>query len=266
MLFRARRVGPSRFRKATKQVEKATKREAIKHGVTSGESAPRCWEAIWVMCEALYGYATCAEGCPGESRDHTLRYIAGRATNVALGAVQTSVAGYYDNALLAVRALGEQANLTALLVKSEEALAVYKLGDKRERMRTLGPKAVRDSLAELGVEPIVSADRAGLLSQRVVHPAFDEIVLTHDFRGVIVGPLWQPAGFLLCLNEIAIALGGYIFLRDDPGATPTETATLTAGVEALRDGIGGVLIDNLPPGLVQRVPEHRWFDGTRHES
>jgi hypothetical protein len=218
------------------------------------------------MCEALYGYGTCAAGCPGARRDHTLRYVAGRATNVALGALDAAETGYYDNSLLACRAVGEQANLVALLVNSPEALRVYKSGDKRERMKQLRPSAVRKALSDEGIPMIVSGERAGLLSQRVVHPAFDEIVLGHAFGVVVVGPVWQEAGFVLCLNELAIALGGYVYLRKDPEITEDESAEIRRAAEQLRDGIGSLLIDHLPAGLAQRIPEHRWLDAAGRRS
>jgi hypothetical protein len=224
------------FRRAMEGVESETTHVAQQSIAELGQQGPRWWSAIWNFSEALYSYATCAESCAGSERDHTLRYIAGRATNVALGAIDAATAGWYDNSLLACRALGEQANLVALLVHSGEALAIYKAGDKKARMSTLGPNAVRKQLAHRGLPTLVSKARADLLSERVVHPAFDEIVLSHNMQALVVGPVWQEAGFLLCLNEIAIALGGYVYLQHDPGITESEAAALVQAAELLGEG------------------------------
>lgn len=249
-----------KFERAVRQLQQRVEKRSRVRMPKMGKQVPLAWEGIWAMSESLYRFSTCAAGCPGETRDHTLRYIAGRGTSLALGAVHATAAGYYDNALLTCRALGEQANLVALLVHSPGALRVYKVGDKRDRMRSLGPKAVRKHLAEIDIEPIVSGERAELLSARVVHPSFDEIVVGHAFGAVAVGPMWLEAGFVLCLNEIAIALGGFVFLGQDPNTTEAEREALRRSTQRLMHGVGGLLIDNLPPGLAQPVPEHRWLD------
>jgi hypothetical protein len=79
---------------------------------------------------------------------------------------------------------------------------------------------------------------------------------------VAVGPMWLEAGFVLCLNEISMALGGFIFLQMESNTTEAEGEALRRSAERLADGIGALLIDNLPPGLAQPGPDHRWLGDT----
>lgn len=216
-----------------------------------GAKAPTCWRSVWALLEALYSYSTCSQQCPGGDKDHTFRYLGGRATNLALGAVSNARAGHYDASLLVIRGLGELGNVTAALVSSPQALEKFK-----------GGRSLRGTefavLKSLGIDPLVSGRRYGLLSERAVHPSLDELITTHTPGANIIGPAFQEAGFLLCLNECAIALAAFIHLTRDPTIQEGERAAILDAVETLANSIGGVLIDNLPSKLRMVIPRDRW--------
>ena len=215
-----------------------------------GERAPRCWEAVWGAVEVLYDYATCTSHCPGEG-DHTFRLIAGRAVNLAFGALASLRAAHYESCLLIARGLGELGNVTGALTYSARALDDFKDG-RRLRGKEFA------ILRAAGVQPIVSGRRYGLLSERAVHPSFDDIVKSHVPGRVIVGPLFQDAGFLLCVNELAIAIGSFIFLCRDESMAASEVEAIKSSLLTVGESIGSLLVDNLPDGLVHLHPQDRW--------
>jgi hypothetical protein len=239
------------FQEAMLGAEVAAGKQTDHKAPLAGEKAPACWKAAWSFIESIYRYATCATQCPGNKADHTFRYIAGRATNLALGALSNLRGGHYDASLLVIRGIGELANVSTVLVHSPSALASFKTG------RSLRGKEFA-KLHELGVKPIVSGTRYGLLSARAVHPSFDELVKTHTPRAIVVGPIFQEAGFLLCLNELAIALAGFIHLVRDPTMSTFEREALRKATKALGDSIGSIRIDNIPPGFRMPLPADRW--------
>lgn len=240
------------FREATWGSEEKVRQETddLLESEDAGELLPRCWDATWEAVEALYSYATCDTYCPGDG-DHTFRLIAGRAVNLALGALTNLRSGHYDSVLLIVRGLGELGNVAAALMVAPEAMEEFKKG------RSLRGDEFK-ILNAAGQEPFVSGRRYGLLSKRAVHPAFDSIVQTHSPGVSLVGSHLQGYGFALGLNELAIALASFVVLGDDVSISKAEAKAIAASVRLIADSIGGVAIDNLPPGLMHPHPENRW--------
>jgi hypothetical protein len=239
------------FRSLAVATEEATRARTVEALPSLGSNAPRCWEGVWQLVEALYSFATCRIYCPGVHADHTPRLLTARATNLGLGALNALSAGHYDAALLIVRGTGELGNVTTALMRSSSAMDEFK-GGRRLRGREYA------ILGELGIPPIVSGRRFGLLSERAVHPSFDELSATHTPGIQIVGSAYQDGGFLLGLNELAIALGAFVHLTADRNMSGAEREAIARGVRTVSESIGGVLIDNLPPGFTHPVPEGRW--------
>lgn len=242
------------FGRRIAELEKA----AWPHGEL-GERAPACWRAAWLGTEDLYKYATCDERCPGG--DHTFRYLIGRCTNLVAASMRSAESGWYDTALVVARLLFEHANLYALLAIDPEALRVYKGTDANRHRDVLAPKKVNARLRERDLETPWSARHSDHLSVRMIHPPFDALIAAHTPGRVVVGPIFQQAGFLLALNELATAVLTLLLRIGQVGpdlSGDDKRALLKRGQE-LAGHLGGVTIDNLPPGLAVAVPPDRWM-------
>lgn len=77
------------------------------------KAAPDCYEALGMTLALMDRAASCYWGCAGG--DHRLEFLVGRATNSAYAALSLATRGYYDQALSGARALGEIANLLAVV-------------------------------------------------------------------------------------------------------------------------------------------------------
>ena len=231
-----------------------------------GEKAPACWDGAWLAAEELYRFASCHDTCPGRREDHTIRMLVGRTANEAISALDCLERGNYDAALIICRVLLEQHNILTLLLHDKKALESFKRSDPSELRQELAPLHVRRKLRELGLEDIVVREISRLsseLSTRAIHPALEQLAASHIPGHVVVGPIWQPAGFLLALNELAFA--EIAILRMLTIVSPFEgeaVGRVSAAIHRVTDGLGGVRINHLPEELRHNIPEDRWLDGS----
>lgn len=246
-------------------------REAIRSSAVSsfphvdelGERAPECWDSAWKCAEALYRYSTCADECPGPQADHTVRMLVGRITNEGLAALDCLERGNYDLSLIACRVMYEQHNLLTVLLSDDSLMQVFKASDSSNLMQKLRPRSVRKRLHELGAEDalvLAINDLQVELNQRVMHPALEQLAAAHTPGRVVVGPAWQPGGFLLGINEVAFALGATLARLILTDNWPREVGVPAAdALAALKSGLGGLRANRLPDSLRQELPPHRWM-------
>jgi hypothetical protein len=147
--------------------------------------------------------ASCYWGCAGG--DHCLEFLVGRATNSAYAALALATKDYYDQALSSARTLGEMANLLALFAVDSPKLEEWKSADEQKCRHLFSPVKVRLAIEALNALLPINEDRYGRLSTFSIHAIPDAMPQAHNHLGrPITFPVFQAAGFVLALNEIAI--------------------------------------------------------------
>lgn len=209
-----------------------------------GEKAPECYEALGMTLLLLDCACSCHWGCQGG--DHRLEYLVGRATNTAYAAVTLAVRGYYDQALSSARTLGEFANLLCLFTIEQKYIAEWKTADETTRKKKFSAVKIRLALEKLGFPAVpINETRYGKLSVYSIHAIPDQMPQAHGAAGkAIAFPVFQPAGFILSVNEIALPIayiavctGKLLNLNAEVAQTFREMA------HTLNEAVGGIGID-----------------------
>ena len=215
-----------------------------------GKRAPDCYEALGMSLALLDCAAGCWWGCKGG--DHRLEYLIGRAANSAYAAILLLQRGYYDQALSSARGLGEIANLLFLFVIDNSLIDAWKTANVVTRRRDFSPVKVRLAL-EIKNAPIpIDKERYRLLSGYSIHVEPDAIPQSHDKGGhAKTAPMYQEAGFLLALNEIALPVG-YI-----TSATGIVLKLPIEGQKIFRDT--GRVLEEAVGGINVSVRGRPWF-------
>lgn len=215
-----------------------------------GNKVPVLIEALDVLLAYLERAATCFGGCRGG--DHRAEFLTGRAVSSCQACLLLMSTGYYDEALSIIRSLGEIANLMAMFVADKSEFERWKVLDEKARRRDFMPVKVRLWLEQEGAPLVVDAKRYGILSAYSTHASPDTLPQAHNQHGnAVIGPVYQEAGFLLCLNELA-----------RPMAFIGVFAAKLVGVpDEIRDAantISRVLIENIG-GVSADVQGRPWF-------
>jgi hypothetical protein len=171
-----------------------------------GKSVPAGLDAIGTMLVFVYGLATCGWGCKGG--DHQIEWLLGRVVNQTTSAHRLMRSGFYDEALVLIRGIGEIANLLWLFGKEPSAMDEWKTCDRRTRMNKYGPAGVRRLLKTIDADaPLIDEDRYRALCEVGAHPipAFKP---GHYSGGgpPILGMIFQAPGYAMCVNELGFAL------------------------------------------------------------
>jgi hypothetical protein len=215
-----------------------------------GSKGKDCYQALGMTLALMDCAASCYWGCAGG--DHRLEFLVGRATNSACAALSLAIRGYYDQALSIARTLGEIANLLALFAGDRATIDQWKSADEPTRKRTFSAVRVRLAIERLGAPLPIDQERYGRLSTFSIHQDPDSMPQAHNSHAQpITFSVFQPAGFLLGLNEIAIPVGfialyvGILLDMED------ETR------KVFRD-VGRALIESLG-GITVTVEGRPWF-------
>jgi len=191
------------FLKIVSGLEDQCERLSFERLPTLGEKAPKCREALGVCLSLLHQVGSCAWGCIHE--DHVLEYLVGRCTTVARGSLRLLQMGLYDESLALNRNLGEMANLLTLFANQNSSLEAWKAADDKARKSQFSPVRVRLALEGFGTPIIVNEDRYSRLSAIATHVTPRTAPQRHNPVGrPVISPVFQEAGFLLCLNELAL--------------------------------------------------------------
>jgi hypothetical protein len=212
-----------------------------------GEKAPKCLSAIGTVLSLLDRTASCWWGC--DQGSHLLEYLIGRSVASAMAALHAAQSGYYDEALNQVRSLGEIANLLALFAVERNSLVDWTTASKKERLSKFGPSAVRKRLTQISAPMPVSAERYAALCEIVTHPTPDTRPQSYNPLGMpSVGQTFQPAGYLVTLNEIALPLFSIGYFASVLVTLPPEIRVrLRSEAHALAEAGGGVnLMEGYP--------------------
>jgi hypothetical protein len=171
-----------------------------------GRKAPECHARLGDLLSLLYRAACCFHGCSGG--DHFTERIAGRVVSHALGSYRLLFSGYYDESLELSRNLGEVANLLWLFLHRPAQRERWHQSDKKTRMRDFSPVRIRLALEGAGLPVPIDETRYAALCEVAVHAGPSTTPQTHNPLGVpTLGAVFQEAGFLVSLNELAGATG-----------------------------------------------------------
>jgi hypothetical protein len=212
-----------------------------------GEKAPKCLNSIGTVLSLLDRVASCWWGCNGGG--HQLEYLVGRSTASAMAVLQVAASGYYDEALNQIRSLGEIANLFALFAADRTSLAAWVASKKSERLSHFGPAAVRKRLDKLHAPMPISAERYSALCELVTHPTPSTQPQSYNPLFMpSVGHKFQPAGYLVVLNELALTLTFIGVFASSLVTLPSMVRLrIRTASQSLAESIGGAnLIDGVP--------------------
>lgn len=179
-----------------------------------------------------------------------MEFLAGKAANSGYAALNLAKRGYYDQALTINRTLGEIANLLALFGADAAMLDRWKTADERTRKKEFQPFRVRDLLVAKGFALPVNAARYGRLSVYSIHATPDGLPQAHGPRAqAVTSPVYQPAGFLLALNELALAVAFITVFASALIQLPSDVReTLKEVARGLGEKVGAVdiMVDGRP--------------------
>jgi hypothetical protein len=215
-----------------------------------GSKAPVLIGALDALLSYLERAATCFGGCRGG--DHRAEFLAGRVVSSCQACLLLMSSDYYDEALSIIRGLGEIANLMAMFVKDGSKFERWKALDEKARRRDFAPVKVRLWLEQNDASLVVDEKRYGILSAYSIHASPDALPQAHNQHGnAIICPVYQEAGFLLCLNELARSMA---FIG-------VFSARLVGVPEEIRDAaitISRVLVENIG-GISADVEGRPWY-------
>ena len=181
----------------------------------SGRALPATLQNLGTVLSFQYRLACCAWGCKGG--DHQVEWLAGRIVNQALSAHRLIRAGFYDEALMLVRGIGEMANLLWLFGKDSAALSDWRKASTGERQRKYSPFAVRLRLEELvEIGPPIDRARYAKLCEVGTHPMPHFAPGHYSGTGrPVLGCLLQPAGVYVSVTELgyAVAMCSYPLIK-----------------------------------------------------
>ena len=173
-----------------------------KRASETGQKAPVLLEALEVLLSYLERSATRPGGYSGG--DLKAEFLIGRAVSSCQAALLLMGSGYYDEALGLIRGLGEIANLMSMFVTDASEFERWKSLDEKLRRREFAPVKVRLWLEKRAGVLVVNESRYETLSSYSIHASPNSIPQAYGHHGnAFIGPIYQEAGFLLCLNELA---------------------------------------------------------------
>jgi hypothetical protein len=199
-------VGRS-FLDLTQELADASSKGTDKFCVEAGESLPQTMEATGTTLSVLYRLACCYYGCRGG--DHQVEWLAGKLVNQAMAVHRLIRAAQYDEALMLIRGMGEIANLLWLFYEDRKELVAWKAADRRARLNSFGPAAVRRRLEELSAElgPPIDAERYAALCEIGTHPTPGLAPGHYSGTGrPVLGVILQEVGVFVCVNELAYTI------------------------------------------------------------
>jgi hypothetical protein len=191
------------FLDLTQELADASSEGTDKFCADAGKSLPQTIDATGTVLSMLYRLACCYHGCRGG--DHQIEWLAGKFVSQAVSTYRLIRAAQYDEALMLIRGMGEIANLLWLFYEDRGELAAWKAADKKTRLNSFGPAAVRrrlETLSSLG--PPSDAERYGALCEIATHPTPGLAPGHYSGSGrPVLGVILQEVGVFVCVNELA---------------------------------------------------------------
>jgi hypothetical protein len=155
--------------------------------------------------------------------------------------------GFYDEALVLTRSVGEIANLLSLFAERPDDFARWKTLDERARRREFAPVHVRTKLEEINTPMRIKSEAYAELSIRGVHVNPGTSPQTYDAIEMPKGAgYYQEAGLFICQNELAQALTFVMYASAQLSQLekPLRLRMLNAGRDLI-ENTGRLGIDNI---------------------
>jgi hypothetical protein len=213
-----------------------------------GKKAPLCYEYLSQLLVHAEFIGTCVYSCPGKKEDHTLWYLAVRASSLGRAALRLMKLGFYDEALIIVRSLGEITNLFSMFFLMPETIEEWKKSDRKYRLNELTPGKIRKRIEAFGKTPAIGFERYVALCEVGTHPVPDlrPQKFNHAGKSLTGGFALQEAGVLVVLNEMAYALPLLVVLAAAVCKVPKEAVSKIKEVslKCLKAG-GGIDLQNV---------------------
>lgn len=167
-----------------------------------GEKAPQCIRELGTVLSLLDRLASCFWGC--SKGDHVIEYLAGRACSFARAALRLTRLGFYDEALVLVRSVGEISNLLVLFCQEDVLLQKWKLSNHDQRRKEFDPVKVRIAIEKMGKPIPMSRDKYARLCEKVAHVTPETKPQNYNVHGRPVAEgYFQEAGVLVAINEVS---------------------------------------------------------------
>ena len=211
-----------------------------------GKKAPDCLECLGTVLSLLDRLASCWWSCQGG--DHVIEYIAARATASSRATLRLFRFGFYDEALMLTRSVGEVANLVFLFHQDRSKLERWRRASRSTRLAEFSPAKVRRAIEANGAAIPIGPERYRRLSDGISHTTPD--TRPQDYNGFgmpFVGAVFQEAGAILVLNELALATAFAAAFLASLAALPTAPQRrIVSAAKQLAKSVGAVDITTLP--------------------
>ena len=171
-----------------------------------GAKAPKCWEHLCTVLMFADAVGSCYWGCKGgHHKGHVVQYTTARVSGFGRAALRLAKLGFYDEALMLVRSLGEIANLFMLFALDRVAQRTWLNSDRNTRLSSFSPARVRQAIQRHGSVPAMPDKEYSMLCEISTHPVPELIPQAFNpARRATVAGHFQLAGFVLVLNHTAV--------------------------------------------------------------
>jgi hypothetical protein len=161
---------------------------------------------IGTSLSALFQAATCQRSC--SKGPHILEALAGRSYNLAVAAYTLMLGGFYDEALLLIRSIGEISNIIAMSATDKDAIREWISSDFKTRLNKFSPSKVRKILQHRETEhPHFDGEWYSRLSEGYTHVTPSMKPNAHEENGQgHVGGTFQCDGLETVLGELETVL------------------------------------------------------------
>jgi hypothetical protein len=216
-----------------------------------GDKAPKTLEHLGTVLSLLDRLSSCHWGCKGG--DHVAESLAGRCCSSARAAYRLLRHGYYDESLSLTRSVAEVANLLFLFWQDPAAFEQWKKANKGTRLREFGPAAVRKQLMAKDKDMPIPADtdRYTEFCEIATHVTPATRPQAHNPLQIpTLGGYFQPAGFLMALNEVSymVAMAAFGASRIIKPEEEIATQIQLAAAELIRN-TGSIDVLSIREGL-----------------
>lgn len=157
-------------------------------------------EIFGTSLSAIYQAATCHRKCHGGS--HIFEAILGRTYNLAVASYSLISIGFYDEAMVMVRSIGEIANIISLSVFNKSEFSEWLKADKNKHIKDFSPAKIRKLLKDDGAL-LMDADWYSNLCEKYTHISADTSPNYHDgLERNITGGLIDNKKQNECLDQL----------------------------------------------------------------
>ena len=153
----------------------------------------------------------------------TIQYLGLRLFNATASSLKLSLSGYYQSAFGQVRDIFETVALLDYMHSSPNQIAVWKASDKKERITTFGPGAIRNTLNERdGLSSNKRKEMYDRLSEYASHATSPGFQLLAPEGLSLIGPFLSEKYLKAWLEEAVkyLAHGATIFMAHFPNVEP----------------------------------------------